>query len=190
MKSTLLAASLGAAVAFVAAVVLNASPALSRDDALATGVADVAADSAAHVAYAAHLAANDAAAERWRAAHGSGRPDAPQDEPPPDTHGCPEGTQYWRRDRITELCAPVCTGDQDCGPEEGRCRLLDVEEQNDAAPIVLVDDTPAEELEAVEADETRQAPPIRVCDPFWDFDGATDADVVDAASIDLPGETP
>jgi hypothetical protein len=178
MKSTLLAASLSAVVAVVAAVALNASPALSRDDAVAI---DVAAEAAAPAAYQAHLAANDAAAERWRAAHGTGRPDTPPEEPAPDTHGCPQGTQYWQRDRITELCAPVCTGDQDCGPEDGRCRLLDVEAGDDAAAIVLVDDTPAEELLAVELDETRQAPPIRVCDPFFDIEGATDADVVAVA---------
>lgn len=137
-----------------------------------------------HAAYAAHLATNDAAAERWRAAHGEGRPvDPGADEPSPDSHGCPEGTQYWRRDRITELCAPLCTGDQDCGPEDGRCRLLDVEERDDAAPIVLVDDTPAEELEAVELDETKQAPPIRVCDPFWDVEGALDADLVESSAF-------
>lgn len=133
-------------------------------------------------AYQAHLAANDAAAERWRSAHGEGRPvESGADEPSPDTAGCPEGTQYWRRDRITELCAPLCTGDQDCGPEDGRCRLLDVEERDDAASIVLVDETPVEEIEAVELDETKQAPPVRVCDPFWDVEGALDADLVAVA---------
>ena len=169
-----------AGAAIVAA--LRSEPALSRDDVPTLDVAaQAAADSAAQAAYQAHLAANDAAAERWRSEHGGGRVDPGADEPSPDNAGCPEGTQYWRRDRITELCAPLCTGDQDCGPEEGRCRLLDVEEQDDAAPIVLVDDTPAEELEAVELDESKQAPAVRVCDPFWDVEGALDADLVAVA---------
>lgn len=183
MKTGHFVTVLGTAIAATTAVVmLLSSPGLSRDDSPRIDVAEeIAAEARTHAAYQAHLAANDAAAERWRAAHGTSRPDTPPDEPAPDTYGCPEGTQYWQRDRITELCAPLCTGDQDCGPEDGRCRLLDVEERDDAAPIVLVDETPAEELEAVELDETRQAPPIRVCDPFFDIEGATDADVVAVA---------
>ena len=169
--------------ALTVGVMLRATPGLSRDLAPAPDVSDVtAAEARAQADYTAHLAANDAAAERWRAAHGEGRPvDPGADETSPDTAGCPEGTQYWRRDRIMELCAPLCTGDHDCGPEDGRCRLLDVEEDAASAPIVLVDDTPSEELEAVKLDDATQAPPIRVCDPFWDVEGATDADVGDAA---------
>ena len=133
----------------------------------------------AHERYTARLSANDAAAEEWRAAHGTGRPDAPPaTEPPPDPRGCPEGTQVWQRDRITELCATLCESDRDCAPEEGRCRLLDLNESSESAPILLVDELPAEEVEAIELDETKPAPPVRVCDPFWDVEGATDADVV------------
>ena len=173
--------ALGVVVCAVgAASILHSSRALSRDE-VHSGEAGPAA-AAAHSAYQAHLAANDAAAERWRAAHDIGRADTPLDaEAPIDTHGCPEGTQYWRRDTITELCAPLCGSDLDCGPEDGRCRLLDVEEQDDAALIVLVDETPVEELEALELDETKQATPIRVCDPFWDVEGATDAELVAVA---------
>ena len=188
-RSAATAVVTGLSAALVAFVALRAAAASEDEDAPTMALETFGdpgdefpgTDATARAAYQAHLAANDAAAERWRAAHGTSRPDTPPDEPAPDTYGCPEGTQYWQRDRITELCAPLCTGDQDCGPEDGRCRLLDVEERDDAAPIVLVDETPVEEIEAVELGETRQAPPIRVCDPFWDIEGATDADLVAVA---------
>ena len=41
--------------------------------------------------------------------------------------------------------------------------------------------TAAEEIEAVKLDETKQAPPVRVCDPFWDVEGALGADLFAAA---------
>jgi hypothetical protein len=184
MKTSHIVTVLGTTIAVAtAAAMLRSSPGLSRDLTPPAEDADVAtAEAAAHANYRSHLATNDAAAERWRSEHGEGRPTDPNsDEPLPSNAGCPEGTQYWRRDRITELCAPLCAGDQDCGPEDGRCRLLDVEERDESAPIVLVDETPVEEIEAVELDGTKQAPPVRVCDPFWDVEGALDADLVAVA---------
>ena len=164
-------------VGVTALLLFGADQAQAGDDVPGLDVA--AAEAAAHKRYTARLSANDAAAEEWRAAHGTGRPDAPPaTEPPPDPRGCPEGTQVWQRDRITELCATLCESDRDCAPEEGRCRLLDLNESSESAPILLVDELPAEEVEAIELDETKPAPPVRVCDPFWDVEGATDADVV------------
>ncbi len=129
--------------------------------------------------YAARLTANDAAAEAWKAAH----PDGVVDEPSDDevlaaaNYGCPEGTQFWQRDRITAMCALLCTSDADCGPDDGRCRVLDVADLSRAPAVILVDDTAPEEVEAVLADDTKPTPPVMVCDPFFDVEGALDADL-------------
>lgn len=186
MKTTYVAAAVGAcAAAAIVFSLLRSSPALGGDETPALGESGpTTVEPEARASYEAHLAANDAAAERWRAAHGSGT--APIDAAAlderaiADTYGCPEGTQFWQRDRITDLCATLCSSDNDCGPEDGRCRLLDIDDTSQDVPILLVDDLPADELEVLERDDTTQAPPIRVCDPFWDVEGALDADLVAA----------
>jgi hypothetical protein len=131
-------------------------------------------------AYAARLAANNAAAARWHAAH----PGADVDEPSTDeqliadNYGCPEGTQFWQRDSITPMCAALCSGDQDCGPNEGRCRILDVASRESVPEVLLVDDLTAEDVEAAMEPTLEETPVVMLCDPFWDIEGALDAEVV------------
>jgi hypothetical protein len=155
-------------------------------------VDDVDHDDTAHQdAYATRLAANNAAAGRWHAAQPGGvADDEPSDDEQliADNYGCPEGTQFWQRDSITPMCAALCSGDQDCGPDEGRCRILDVASRESAPEVLLVDDLTAEDVEYAQEPTVDETPVLMLCDPFWDIEGATDADVVlgtEAADVDL-----
>ena len=165
-------------VAALAVVLASAVTLVARargtpaSDLLATEMLDPAAEEAAtHAAYQAHLAANNAAAERWKSARARNHTPAlsADDELIATNHGCPEGTQFWQRDRLTELCATPCTSDLDCAPEEGRCRVIDVFDESNVPAAPLVDDTAPEEVEALLSDETRPEPPLLLCDPFYDL---------------------
>ncbi|MCC7069719.1 MAG: hypothetical protein IT383_00250 [Deltaproteobacteria bacterium] len=172
MKSRyLLVVFAGAVGTATVALLMPASPALGGDDAHGFDVADAAAaEATAHAAYQAHLAANNAAAERWKSTHRNTTPNrSTDDELVATNHGCPEGTQFWQRDRLTELCATPCTRDLDCAPEEGRCRVIDVFDESKVPAAPLVDDTAPEEIEALLSDETRPEPPLLLCDPFYDL---------------------
>ena len=100
-----------------------------------------------------------------------------------DNFGCPPGTVFWMRDTLTPLCTPACSSDADCGPDDGRCRLLDVEDRSPAPPMLLVDDMAPEDVDAALNDPTKLAPPVTLCDPFFDIAGATDADAPAATPI-------
>ncbi|MCC7168750.1 MAG: hypothetical protein IT565_14385, partial [Rhodospirillales bacterium] len=106
----------------VGMVVARARGAPSSEPPAADGADPAVAEANAHAAYAAHLAANNAAAERWKSAQGRNHTAnrSTDDELVATNFGCPEGTQFWQRDRLTELCATPCTSDLDCAPEEGR----------------------------------------------------------------------
>ncbi|MBI1947217.1 MAG: hypothetical protein HYS27_16095 [Deltaproteobacteria bacterium] len=187
MFRKLMFASLGVLAASTASfLMLRAGPALSRDDtAQAANPVDQPGHEVLESEYQARLALNDAAADRWRGAHGTGAPafttTTGDERTVAADGGCPEGTQVWLRDRITELCAPLCSGDQDCGPEDGRCRILDAADTSEAPPKVLIDDVPPDELDDWLAGTDPRNPPVMVCDPFWDVEGALDADLVAVA---------
>ena len=135
-------------------------------------------------AYIDHIAANNAAAEKYRASH----PDGAVVEPSSDekliasNYGCPEGTRFWQRDRVTDLCATMCTSDKDCGPDDGRCRIVDARDPSKEPEMPLVDDLPPEEIPAWMDGTEPESPPMMVCDPFFDIKGAVDADLAMAAS--------
>ena len=172
MKPSHIVAAVSTTLAGAAIVaVLRSAPALSRDDAPPLDVAtQAAAEATAHAAYQAHLAANNATAERWKSTrHADMRGRSTDEEQIATNHGCPEGTQFWQRDRLTELCATPCTSDLDCAPEEGRCRVIDVFDESKVPAAPLVDDTAPEEIEALLSDETRPEPPLLLCDPFYDL---------------------
>ncbi|MCC7539199.1 MAG: hypothetical protein IT379_23455 [Deltaproteobacteria bacterium] len=137
-----------------------------------------------HAAYQAHLAANNAAAERWKSTRARNHTPAlsADDELIATNFGCPEGTQFWQRDRLTELCATPCTSDLDCAPEEGRCRVIDVFDESKVPAAPLVDDTAPEEIEALLTDETRPEPPLLLCDPFYDLTDVPDLELFEVES--------
>ena len=169
-------------------VMLRSSPGLSRDLAPVPVAADPAvAEATAHAAYQAHLAANNAAAERWKSTRARNHTPAlsADDELIATNHGCPEGTQFWQRDRLTELCATPCTSDLDCAPEEGRCRVIDVFDESKVPAAPLVDDTAAQEIEALITDESRPEPPLLLCDPFWDLVDLPDLELFEVESAAL-----
>jgi hypothetical protein len=108
-------------------------------------------------AYTAHLAAD-------QTAQATAVPPPTDEELAASNFGCPDGTVFWLRDPETPICAPLCTSDSDCGPNEGRCRLLDVGNKSLAPPLLLVDDMSADEVTSVIA---RSNPPaVPVCDPL------------------------
>lgn len=107
---------------------------------------------------------------------------------------CPDGSMLWHRDSTTDLCAPLCKSDTDCIEGLERCAALSI-------PGVVEDDDLVLEREALGADaegdrgrrdlvdddsdalrRLQAGTAIAVCDPFFDFDGATDADLVDVVS--------
>jgi hypothetical protein len=108
-------------------------------------------------AYQAQIAAN--------AAPPTNAPDPLTDEElAANNFGCPDGTAFWLRDPETPLCTPLCTSDADCGPGEGRCRLLDVGDKSLAPPLLLVDEMSADDVSRVVANSNPTAVPL--CDPF------------------------
>ena len=133
----------------------------------------------AHAAYAARVTEYERAARR-----------APVVEEP----ACPEGSMLWQRDSLTALCAPVCTSDVDCIEGIERCAALSI-------PGVIEDEEFAREREALGADadqvegsrgrrdfvdddrdaarRVREGKALGLCDPFFDFEGATDASLVE-----------
>ena len=121
------------------------------------------------------LAVNDAAA--W-ASHDE------DDNQHADHAGCPAGTQYWRRDRVTELCATLCASDLDCGPEDGRCRILDVGDRGRSPEVPFVDDLPPDEIDAWMEGQDPLVTPVMLCDPFWEIEGATDAELPNAVEFE------
>ncbi|MBI1949391.1 MAG: hypothetical protein HYS27_27135 [Deltaproteobacteria bacterium] len=140
-------------------------------------------EAAAQAAYQAQLAANNAAAERWKSAHRDDTPGRSTDEERIATNfGCPEGTQFWQRDLMTELCATSCTSDLDCAPEEGRCRVIDVFDESNVPAAPLVDDTAPEEIDALLSDESRPERPLLLCDPFYDLVDVPDLELFEVAS--------
>jgi hypothetical protein len=98
---------------------------------------------------------------------------------------CPEGSVMWHRDSLTDVCTPLCLTDSDCIEGIERCAALQiagvVEDESDSEDgdsrgrRDFVDDEPGA-LERVEAGAA-----MAVCDPFFDFDGATDAELVTVA---------
>ena len=170
----------------VGMVVARARGAPSSEPPAADGADPAVAKANAHAAYAAHLAANNAAAERWKSTHKDDTPGRSTDDELVTTNfGCPEGTQFWQRDRLTELCATPCTSDLDCAPEEGRCRVIDVFDESKVPAAPLVDDTAPEEIEALITDETRPEPPLLLCDPFWDLVDLPDLELFEVESAAL-----
>jgi hypothetical protein len=105
-------------------------------------------------------------------------PEPTDEEIAADNFGCPDDTAFWMRDSLTPLCEPRCTSDADCAPDDGRCRLLDLNDLSAAPPMLLVDDMSAEDVAAVLDDPSKSIPPLEICDPFFDVVGATDADVL------------
>jgi hypothetical protein len=100
--------------------------------------------------YAQAIADADRSADAWRARNGGGTVfavDGPSDDEKlvAANHGCPQGTQFWRRGPNAELCASVCATDADCGAQQGRCRVLDGEDRSKAPSIVLADELSAEQ---------------------------------------------
>jgi hypothetical protein len=87
--------------------------------------------------------------------------------------GCADGYFFWMRDSVTPLCQPLCGSDSDCGPDDGRCRILDIADKSIAPPMLLVDDMTPTAVEAIVGDPDRSPPATMVCDPFWDVDGPT-----------------
>jgi hypothetical protein len=91
----------------------------------------------------------------------------------------------WHRDSLTDVCTPLCLTDSDCIEGIERCAALQiagvVEDESDSEDgdsrgrRDFVDDEPGA-LERVEAGAA-----MAVCDPFFDFDGATDAELVTVA---------
>jgi len=133
----------------------------------------------AHAAYAARVAEYERAARLTHVV----------EEPP-----CPEGSMLWQRDSVTALCAPLCTGDVDCIEGVERCAALSI-------PGVIEDEEFARERQALGADadqvegsrgrrdfvdddrdaarRVREGKALGLCDPFFDFEGATDASLVE-----------
>ena len=137
-------------------------------------------------AYGDLVAANNAAAERWKSTRRNHTPTLSTDDELIATNfGCPEGTQFWQRDRLTELCATPCTSDLDCAPEEGRCRVIDVYDESKVPASPLVDDTAPQEIEALLTDETRPEPPLLLCDPFYDLVDLPDLELFEVESAAL-----
>jgi hypothetical protein len=139
---------------------------------------------AAHAAHQTRHGANNPAAERWKSTQDRG--DTPalstDDQLIATNFGCPEGTHFWQRDRLTELCATPCMSDLECAPEEGRCRVIDVFDESNVPPAPLVEDTAPEEIETLASDPTRPEPPLLLCDPFYDF-----VDLPDLELFELEG---
>lgn len=166
----------------VAALALRAPPASGVDRESAAVAREH--DAALHERYLAHLAANNAAAERWKSTHRNDTPGRSTDDELVATNfGCPEGTRFWQRDQLTAMCATQCTSDADCAPEEGRCRVIDVFDEAKVPAAPLVDDTAPAEIEALVTDASRPEPPMVVCDPFWDLVDVPDLELfaVDAS---------
>jgi hypothetical protein len=136
--------------------------------------------------YAQAIADADRSADAWRARNGGGTVfavDGPSDDEKlvAANHGCPQGTQFWRRGPNAELCASVCATDADCGAQQGRCRVLDGEDRSKAPSIVLADELSAEQLQQrLEPSPGAHAGAVRLCDPFFDVAGAFEGQVASA----------
>lgn len=142
-----------------------------------------AAEATARAAYQSTLAANNAAAERWKSTHRDDTPGRSTDEElVAGNFGCPEGTQFWQRDLLTELCATPCLSDLDCAPEEGRCRVIDVFDEDNVPAAPLVDDTAPEEIDALLTDDSRPEPPLLLCDPFYDLVDVPDLELFEVVA--------
>ncbi len=114
------------------------------------------------------------------AEHGADVPVVDAELPPE----CDDGEVLWHRDGEIDICAPLCSTDDDCVVGFERCAALvipgvvepiaaeelEVDENGEAIPAearTFVDDDEV----AVERVEAGQA--IAVCDPFFDLHGAT-----------------
>ena len=90
--------------------------------------------------------------------HGNFREDAP---PGPDdlaaAAGCASGSLRWRREAAVEVCAKVCTDDEDCSAGE-RCRVVQTRATGPHALQLAADAAPLDE----DDDEG-----VRLCDASW-----------------------
>jgi hypothetical protein len=135
----------------------------------------------AHAGYAARMATYERAARR-----------VPIVEEP----ACPEGSVLWQRDSVTAVCAPLCTTDTDCIEGIERCAALSI-------PGVIEDEELVRERQALGADadadhvegsrgqrdfvdddvdaarRVSAGRALALCDPFFDFEGATDESLVE-----------
>jgi hypothetical protein len=124
------------------------------------------------------------------ATHGSRRAVVDADLTPE----CPAGSMLWHRDSVTDLCAPLCKSDTDCIEGIERCAALSI-------PGVIEDEELARERQALgadadqvegsrgrrdfvddDADAARRVSAgkaLALCDPFFDFEGATDESLVE-----------
>lgn len=107
-------------------------------------------------------------------------------ELPPE---CPEGFVLWHRDSLMDVCTPLCSTDDDCIVGVERCAALvipgvvappsDVVEVEDAGEVIVVEARAFVDDDEAAVERVEVGAAIAVCDPFFDFDGATDADLVD-----------
>ena len=140
-----------------------------------------------HQLYRQRLAANSAAVQAWKANHPGNVTNEPSSEELArlNNYGCPQGTLSWQRDSITPLCAATCASDNDCGPPNARCRILDFHNDETMMHTILVDDLSPEERETFLHGQNPQSPPVLACDPFWDIEGPTDLDDVGAVENEV-----
>jgi len=110
------------------------------------------------------------------------------------TPECPAGSMLWHRDSVTDLCAPLCKSDTDCIEGIERCAALSIPGVVEDEDLVLEREALGADADQVEGARGRRdlvdddsdalrrvqaGTAIGVCDPFFDFDGATDADLVE-----------
>ena len=126
-------------------------------------------------AYEAHLAAN--AAAQASSAASSLAAQTSDEAVFANNFGCADNFTFWMRDSITPLCQPRCASDADCTGDDGRCRILNVDDKSTAPPMLLVGDMSPDDIDAVMNNENATVQPIMLCDPFFDVVGATDADL-------------
>lgn len=172
--------------AFPISVLVVASAAIFHvaraQDAVSNPVAETLTEAEQLAEYWDHVAVNNTAAEAWKRANrptpaGVAGDLSAHEALIASNYGCPDGTQFWQRDRVTDLCARLCTSDLDCGPEDGRCRVIDFGARAHDLEIALVDDLADEEIAAWMEPTDPLTPPMQLCDPFFDVEGALDGDV-------------
>ena len=94
---------------------------------------------------------------------------------------CADGELLWHRDGETDICAPLCSTDDDCIVGLERCAALVIPGVVEPIPVeeLAVDDNgepiPAEasafvDDDAVAAERAAVGQAIAVCDPFFDLD--------------------
>jgi len=113
------------------------------------------------------------------------------------TPECPAGSMLWHRDSVTDLCAPLCKSDTDCIEGIERCAALSIPGVVEDEDLVLEREALGADADQVEGARGRRdlvdddsdalrrvqaGTAIAVCDPFFDFEGATDADLVEVVS--------